>query len=131
VVSKFKEKGTYYTKLAHAIKVRDETSYRGTANFVTVTGTPLSNTHLIVTGNVAAELAVPHAVIHAGLHFIHIVYGFCLVTAKKIAGMIMKRCSTMPTSVPPIKTPRFKPISARSRRKRLGMMRKNTPMGAR
>jgi hypothetical protein len=42
----------------------------GTANLVTVTGTPRSNTHRMVTGSVAAEEAVPHAVIQAGLHFI-------------------------------------------------------------
>lgn len=64
---------------------------RGTANFVTVTGTPCSKTQRMVTGSVAAEEAVPQAVIQAGLQRIHNVYGFLRVNAKKIAGMIMNK----------------------------------------
>jgi len=43
---------------------------RGTINLVTVTGTPNFNTHRIVTGSVAADEAVPHAVTQAGEHLI-------------------------------------------------------------
>ena len=96
---------------------------RGLANFAIVTGTPLSSVTLIVTGNVAALLAVPHAVIQAGLHLNQNVYGFRLVTAKKIMGRMMKRCRTMPTRVPPIRMPRLRPIVLISRRMMLARMR--------
>ena len=41
---------------------------KGTENFAKVLGTPRSITHFMERGKVAAEEAVPHAVIHAFEH---------------------------------------------------------------
>jgi hypothetical protein len=96
---------------------------RGTTSFVTVTETPPSKTHLIVTGSVAADDAVPQAVIQAGLHVNQIAYGLFCVIMRKRMGMMINRCSTIPARVPPMRIPRFIPISATSTRNKFGMIR--------
>ena len=64
---------------------------KGTVNFAIVSGTPCARTVFKVTGRVAAEEAVPQAVIQAGEDFSQNGYGLILVKAKKMMGIKMKR----------------------------------------
>ena len=66
--------------------------------------------------------AVPHTVIHAGEFLNQKVYGLFLVVLKYTTGMMMNRWMNMSESVLLIGTPRLRPISLISRRKRLGNM---------
>lgn len=56
----------------------------GSVNLQTVCGIPRFSDVRMVTGSVAAEEAVPQAVIHAGEHLSQYEYGLVLVKAKKM-----------------------------------------------
>lgn len=83
---------------------------RGTTNLDSVFGTPRSATHFKVTGKVAADEAVPHAVIHALEHLNQYEYGFLLTMAKKMMGRTTKRWKAIVAIAPPTRTPRLAPI---------------------
>jgi hypothetical protein len=65
----------------------------------------------MVTGSVAADDAVPHAAIEAGVRLDQSVHGFCLVESEENYRYDDNKCSAMPTNVPPNRTPTFNPIS--------------------
>jgi hypothetical protein len=95
---------------------------RGTAKLTIVLGTFCFRSTRIVTGRVAAELAVPQAVATAGIHLNQCRKGFWnLVKTKKRSGRMMNRCRKKQERQNPMCMPRAVPTDAMSTACQSGM----------